>query len=47
MKMGERELMIRQGRYRLHVRFHKNMGSLLNAPESGQMSAFIRIWEVS
>lgn len=42
VKMGERELMIRQGRYRLHVRFHKNKGSLLNAPESGQMTRRVR-----
>lgn len=41
-KMGERELMLRQGRYRLYVRFHKNAGSLLNAPESGQMTRRVR-----
>lgn len=41
-KMGERELMIRQGRYRLHVRFCKNGGSLLNAPENGQMTRRVR-----
>ena len=40
--MDERELVIRQGRYRLHVRFHKNGGSLLNAPESGQMTRRVR-----
>lgn len=41
-RMRDRELMIRQGRYRLHVRFLDLGGSVLKAPERGNMTRKIR-----
>ena len=36
-RMGENELLIRQGRYRLHVKFQKPGGNILHAPDKGKM----------
>ena len=41
-KMGDRELQIRQGRYRLQVRFPENGGNILNAPDKGKMTRKVR-----
>lgn len=37
-RMGDRELLIRQGRHRLHVRFPETGGNVLNAPDKGKMT---------
>ena len=36
-RMGENELLICQGRYRLHVKFQKPGGNILHAPDKGKM----------
>lgn len=41
-RMRDRELVIRQGRYRLHVRFLDMGGNVLKAPERGNMTRKIR-----
>lgn len=41
-RMGEREVLIRQGCYRLHVRFFGPVGSVLKAPDRGKMTRNIR-----
>lgn len=41
-KIGDRELQIRQGRYRIRIRFFQAQGSLLNAPDRGQMTRRVR-----
>lgn len=41
-RMGDRELLIRQGRYRLHVHFLESGGSVLKAPDNGEMTRRIR-----
>ena len=42
-KMGERELLIRQGRYRLQVHFRDKRGRILKAPKKGKMTR--KVWE--
>ncbi len=41
-RLGDGELLIRQGRYRLHVRFLEPGGNVLKAPDSGRMTRRIR-----
>ena len=41
-RMGENELLIRQGRYRLHVKFPKSGGNILHAPDKGKMIRKVR-----
>ena len=41
-RMGENELLIRQGRYRLHVKFQKSGGNILHAPDNGKMIRKVR-----
>ena len=41
-RMGENELLIRQGRYRLHVKFQKSGGNILHAPDNGKMIRTVR-----
>ena len=41
-RMGDREVLIRQGRYRLRVRFFEPGGSVLKAPDRGKMTRKIR-----
>ena len=41
-KMEEKELMIRQGKYRLCVRFPEGAGNTLKAPDKGQMTRKVR-----
>lgn len=41
-KMGEKELMIRQGKYRLRVRFPEGAGNTLKAPDKGKMTRKVR-----
>lgn len=41
-RIGERELLICQGKYRFQIRFRKSGGNLLKAPEHGRMVRRIR-----
>lgn len=41
-RLGDRELLLRQGNYRLHVRFLESGGSILKAPEDGRMTRRVR-----
>jgi hypothetical protein len=41
-RMGNKELVIRQGSYRLHVRFLESGGNVLKAPEGGRMTRRIK-----
>lgn len=45
-RMGENELLIRQGRYRLHVKFQKSGGNILHAPDKGKTIRFLTVQQL-